>query len=748
MGLNFRISQLAGLADIVDGIVGGLGDKITFLVDGYLSYFATFIYTIFLAWTTLLDVIQLLFRKLAGLDFYVVNGQQTTQQRDFALVLINNQAIMNVFWSLAILAIVLLLVSTFIAVIKSEYQPLATRGGNSKSKVIGKSLKSIVLFATVPAVAILGLFVGNALLGSLDQATASDNIGLSGRIFAAASYEANRAREGYAPYDEQYVDSLEDVNHFGVFNDESNLGNFVVTSVADKIDYAFQTNMQVPDNVGYPTDFTVLQDPVISFVFDNIGEPNYPNSFSIYNYRLVWFYYDLMNFNFFIAIGVAIMLVTVLLMVLIGLIKRIFALTMLFVVSPPIIAITPINEEPFKNWKKEFIKSALSVYAIIVTMNLYIMIIPVLGQIQFFTSADTIPAFQGIGTVPNAGVAPLNMLAQLLLLAGGAVFFKDFSKTLAGMIGAEDSYGVGLDNAKKFKDTAAKGASLSAGIAGAGLKAANFPGKLAGKGIGNGAKAIKQGYNQGGVKGALKSVPKGAWNNISSIPKKSFNAAKNFAFPKDADGNRKGFINDKVDKVKKSIAGNSVFSDLKAKPGDNNFKLQGGNIRKQKREQKAKNKAAQQNSEANSNSKAQKSSTYSNDKVDEGLDRYTTNSTKTDSAKSKKIGNEIKEIKQDLKTAKRNADKKNLRNKIKAKKQEKAEYDKKVAETENRVKDVNKLIENSEVSLEEMAAKKTGKEKEEFEKKLPKHKRELEELEDQAKKIMKSLDTHFGDDKK
>ena len=96
-----------------------------------------------------------------------------------------------------------------------------------------------------------------------------------------------------------------------------------------------------------------------------------------------------------------------------------------------------------------------------------------------------------------------------------------------------------------------------------------------------------------------------------------------------------------------------------------------------------------------------------------------------------------------------NADKKNLRNKIEAKKQEKAEIDKKVHDVQSRVEDVNKLIENSEVSLEEMAAKKSDKEKEEFEKKLPEHERELDQLKDTAKKILKSLAAHnAGEDKK
>ena len=48
MGLGWRISHLAGLGDIVDGIVGGIAGWIQYLIDGYLALLANwFLYYIF-----------------------------------------------------------------------------------------------------------------------------------------------------------------------------------------------------------------------------------------------------------------------------------------------------------------------------------------------------------------------------------------------------------------------------------------------------------------------------------------------------------------------------------------------------------------------------------------------------------------------------------------------------------------------------------------------------------------------------
>ena len=554
MGLGWRISHLAGLGDIVDGIVGGIVGWIQYLIDGYLALLANWFYTIFLAFATILDVIQLLFRKLAGLENYVVNGVETAQPRDLALEIINNQAVMNIFWSLAILSIVLLLISTFVAVIKSEYQPLDAKGGNSKGKIIGKSLKSVAIFATVPVVAILGLFIGNALLSTLDMATSSGaNSKLSGRIFAAAAYESNRAREGVGPFDQEFLDDLSTKNNFGLFSEDTNTG-FIIETVADKIDNAFQNNTLAPTGEDFDP---VASNDILSFVYKMIGLPDYPESFSIYNYKLVWYYYDLSNFNFFVAIGVTIMLITIMLMVLLGLIKRIYALVMLFIIAPPIIAITPINEDAYKNWKKAFISNTLSIYAVIVTMNLYIMLIPILGQIDFFqidseTSAVVAVTYQ-----------VFNLIAQLLMLIGGAVFFKDFSKQLADIIGASDVLGDGAGKAEAFTKTAAKAVALGTGIGATGFALQKGAVKAVGSGFKN---SRANGLNW--MQAASKGVGAGLvtpFKNAANMGNKFAKGAKNFAgFGKDNKGNRIGFLKDKADRFesfKKSSFGKNLGFD-------------------------------------------------------------------------------------------------------------------------------------------------------------------------------------------
>ena len=557
MGVVGRMSQLAGLGDIVDGIVGGLGNFINRIIDGYLALFANWFYTIFLAFATLLDLIQALFRKLAGLEYYVVNGQETTQTRDIALELLSNQAVMNIFWSLVILGVVLLFISTFIAVIKSEYQPLETKGSNSKGKIIGKALKSVLLMATVPVVSILGLFVGNALLNSLDQATSgTQNAKLSGRIFEAAAYEANRSREGLGCFDEDFLDNLANENNFGLFI-ESNSG-FIVETVADKIDAAFANNTEVL-NGNYEYDFSISINPVLDWVYGKIGRPNYPESFSIYSYRLVWFYYDLTNFNFFIAIGVSIMLITILLMTMLGLIKRLYAIVMLFVLAPPIIAISPINEDAYnKKWKPEFISNVLSAYSTIVVMNLYIMLIPVFAQIEFFQIDSTMSNAQQIANQVG------NLVSQLFILIGGAVFFKDFSKTLAGMVGAGDALGEGAGKSKEFMQATAKAASIASGLGA--TKVFTTPFKSGVKAINNGIKTgrdIYQGKKNGmtgwaAISNAVSNRKKEAWDGV----KGKVSGLKNKAISEWADMRDKGFsgyVKNKFDDIKKY---NPMFNEL------------------------------------------------------------------------------------------------------------------------------------------------------------------------------------------
>jgi hypothetical protein len=519
MGSVFKINQLAGIWDDF-GVL--MGDIFETLLQGIITFVANWFYTIYLIFATVLDLIQALFRKLAGLESYVINGQ-TQYGGDIALQIINSPVIKDIFWSMVILGVILLFITTFVAVIKSEYQPLETKGANSKGRVIGKALKSFVLMATVPIVAIFGLLIGNALLYSLDMATSSSaGSNLSGRIFVAAAYEANRAREGVAAYDAEFVERLEEKNNFDIFTESGSTG-FIVETIADKIDDAFQNEIEAPS--GKTVDFTMTDDEnaILAWFYDKVGAPGYPDTFDINNYKLVWFYYDLRSFNFFVGIGVSIMLITILLQVLLGLIKRIYALTILFVVAPPIMGMSQLDEGIFKNWKKAFVASAISAYSVVVTMNIFIMLIPILGQIEFF-------AVSGITDVSVRTTHQVfNYLAQLLIIIGGAVFFKDFSKELAGIIGGADALGDGAAKGGEFIKAATKASAITGSLAKPFTKPVGGSLKTAYKAAQDYRKGRQQGLTSwAAASQAASNAKKSVKASLKSTPKNVLNAAKNF----------------------------------------------------------------------------------------------------------------------------------------------------------------------------------------------------------------------------
>ena len=94
-------------------------------LQGLFSIFPKLLYLLSNAFLTIIDLFQMVFRKLAGLDVYFVDG--TAQEGDIVYhflrgTLLGDFPILtNVFWSLIILGIILLIVSTIIQIIRSEY---------------------------------------------------------------------------------------------------------------------------------------------------------------------------------------------------------------------------------------------------------------------------------------------------------------------------------------------------------------------------------------------------------------------------------------------------------------------------------------------------------------------------------------------------------------------------------------------------------------------------------------------------
>ena len=159
-------------------IAGSVGDAIKNWFQGWFGALLSFIPKTFYQLLTpvyaVIDAIQWIMRKIAGLDtIYKFNGQ-TNVQGDIVMQFMNmiftgsSPVLSNIFWSMIILGVLMLILTTMIAVVRSEYTATDAKSA-SKGKIIGNSLKALASFAIVPIVCFFGMFLCNVILQALDK---------------------------------------------------------------------------------------------------------------------------------------------------------------------------------------------------------------------------------------------------------------------------------------------------------------------------------------------------------------------------------------------------------------------------------------------------------------------------------------------------------------------------------------------------------------------------------------------------
>ena len=103
----------------------------------------------------------------------------------------------------------------------------------------------------------------------------------------------------------------------------------------------------------------------------------------------------------------------------------------------------------YKNWRQRFIGTVLSGYGTVVAFNLYMMIAEVVsgsGMLNFFESDF------------------LNRAVELIFLLVGAMMLKNISKTISGIIGADDAMEQGEGIGKQITDKAKKVGKTAVGV--------------------------------------------------------------------------------------------------------------------------------------------------------------------------------------------------------------------------------------------------------------------------------------------
>lgn len=483
--------------DLLNGV--SLWDRIASLFD----IIPKIIYYLYAALASGVDALQALVRKLAGLDMYwsatsgsssvPVVGRDPLSEFVYGILGVGDsasvyKALNTVFWSLAIFGLIMLVVSTMIAIIKSHYNE--DTAGTSPWKYIYTAVKAILTFVAIPVVVVIGMSLSTFALNTLDKIVAGsadegaiegiytndattwleskdvngtkiyshyDFFGaqefttstpFSGMLFKASAYNANRARlnsdfaliitgqqDGAGPLTNSIFKNGDDVD-----------------DVAFQIDYAF-ANCLMYKKDSRPS-YENWKNGLIKEV--NIGildlwKPVKINGFTKWNVSTVWMFYDLWQFNFIVGFTGVTASFGILISIVFGLLTRLIKGAALFLVFPALLGIAPMdNFKAFKSWGSQFMQQILMVFGAILGLNLLLLILPYIQNISFFDPS-------------KATLGVLNAIMDVVILVVGLQMAKDFINIVNGFVGGADAVSAGDAAKEGTKKAIISGAKTAVG---------------------------------------------------------------------------------------------------------------------------------------------------------------------------------------------------------------------------------------------------------------------------------------------
>lgn len=269
------------------------------------------------------------------------------KQEDLLLHFLLSDGVRNAFLGVFLVGIILLCVFVMIAIIKGEAADPQHK--KTKGQILVKALQSFVIFLLIPFLLLAGIMLTNAVMGAI-------NGSMSGAMVDGNS--------------NTYIG-----------------GQILVTGGHDAFKGASDSKAEIER----------------MFI---TGQLDYNNL------DVVKKYYNLGDMNFFVGIAGGLVILIMFVMSAIMFVQRIFDIILLYVVSPASVSTIPLDDGGrFRIWREMLVSKVLGAYGIILSMNLFFLIIPQVSQIAFF------------GNSFKDGVV------QLLFVLGGA-----FAITKANMV--------------------------------------------------------------------------------------------------------------------------------------------------------------------------------------------------------------------------------------------------------------------------------------------------------------------------
>lgn len=479
IGNAFKAVLLAVVKPILQLIIEWVIEPLLSLVIKVISYtIGAVLYVIGSFLLQLVDFVEVLFRALAGMESVSASGMTMSLSLDggsgdILIQLIRHPDIQSAFVSMCVVGLFLLVVTTVFQIIKVEY---TTEGAkNAKGPIFQKAFKGFANLMLLPLLVIFGIIFANQLLGLLDTATkgTGDNPTISGLIFVSAAGDAHYL------VNEEPMD-IEGDSWLGICLEGIGYG------IIELLDGLFGGAWEDEEYANTKMFEGQIDEIENNFISQKEG-------YRYYNISEVSQYYNYAYINYLLLLFGAVFALKALFFSCFGMVIRLYKCAVLFIISPAVIGMTPINEGGLGKWRTAFIGQVLSAYGTILSLNLFFIIVRVLLSIEvnFVSSADNV-----MGNMLTDGF--MTLLLKCIFVLAGCLLIEKFSKEIGAYFGAEDAMSAGKDMAGQVGDLAMKGvgaaamvASGGAGLAMKGMKAAGgIANKIGKSGVGKFAKGV------------------------------------------------------------------------------------------------------------------------------------------------------------------------------------------------------------------------------------------------------------------
>ncbi len=427
----------------------------------------------------LIDLTIGLFKQLVGLENVNINGEA-----NLIMFFLEDNSIRNTLIITMLIGVAMLFAFTVVQFVRStNASDLGSENSKMHPKYIFESfIKSLFNIIVIPMAVIMLISCSNIVMGQLNKAmevgvigNSEESISYGGQmllIMATTNEDKARLLDFEGIDENNFHESYESTG-----GDEKYFPNGQITNLVPKGENCI---LYAQDSI-YPS-LTYMD-------LDNwLSEEG-------------CYYIPTQRLNIFVGFVGSVSLLVVLVLCSFMFVKRLFDIVLLYLVSPFLIATMPIDDgKRFSAWRDMMLSKVLSAYAIIITINLYLMIIPKLTinpGITFFSGSQN--------SIANATVQLLFVIGGAFALNGSNLLFSQLigsgtqefqqgtmsSMAMQSMVRAGAGIAVGGIGVAKALGGGAIRHGVGTAFGGAGYAKNAFMQTGMGKGVGNWASSIK-----------------------------------------------------------------------------------------------------------------------------------------------------------------------------------------------------------------------------------------------------------------